>query len=43
MSFLLAEDEALKNLMRGIYVADEKNNAREVGVWFANPDVESRQ
>lgn len=43
MSFVLAEDAALKTLLRGIYVSDEKNQAREVGVWFANPDVESRQ
>lgn len=43
MSFLLAEDEALRNSLRGIYVVDEKNQAREVGVWFATPDVESRQ
>jgi len=43
MSFVVAEDEALKNLLRNIYVSDEKNQTREVGVWFANPDVESRQ
>lgn len=42
MSFLVAEDEALKNLLKGIYVSDEKNLAREVGVWFAIPDVETR-
>ena len=43
MSFLIAEDAALKELLKQIYVVDEKNNAREVGVWFATPDVESRQ
>lgn len=43
MAFLLAEDESLRNFLRNIFVVDEKNNAREVGVWFANPDVESRQ
>lgn len=43
MSFLIAEDAALKDLLRNIYVVDEKNNSREVGVWFARPDVESRQ
>lgn len=42
MSFLVAEDEALKNLLKGLYVADEKNSTREVGVWFSLPDVESR-
>jgi len=41
MSLGLSEDEALKNCLRGIYVADEKNSHREVGVWYANPDVES--
>jgi hypothetical protein len=42
MSFILSEDLALKTLLTGITVADEKNSARTVGVWFANPDVESR-
>lgn len=42
MSFILSEDLALKTLLTGITVADEKNSARSVGVWFANPDVESR-
>ena len=42
MSFILSEDNALKSLLTGITVADEKNSARPVGVWFANPDVESR-
>lgn len=42
MSFILSEDNALKNILKGIIVADEKNATREVGVWFANPDIESR-
>jgi hypothetical protein len=42
MSFLISEDEALKAKLQGIVVADEKNATRSVGVWFANPDVESR-
>ncbi|NBW10058.1 MAG: hypothetical protein EBR82_18725 [Caulobacteraceae bacterium] len=42
MSFILSEDQALKTLLTGITVADEKNAARQVGVWFANPDIESR-
>ena len=42
MSFILAEDEALKEMLKGIIVTDEKNTAREVGVYFARPDVESR-
>jgi hypothetical protein len=42
MSFILSEDLALKTLLGGITVADDKNATRAVGVWFANPDVESR-
>lgn len=42
MSFILSEDLALKAILTGITVTDEKNSARSVGVWFANPDVESR-
>lgn len=42
MSFILSEDLALKTILTGITVADEKNSTRSVGVWFANPDVESR-
>lgn len=42
MSLILSEDLALKTILSGITVTDEKNNARPVGVWFANPDVESR-
>jgi hypothetical protein len=42
MSFILAEDQALKTLMQGIVVSDEKNNTRSVQAWFSNPDVELR-
>jgi hypothetical protein len=42
MSFILSEDQALKNILSGITVADEKNPTRTVGVWFASPDIESR-
>ena len=42
MSFILSEDLALKTILTGITVTDEKNSSRAVGVWFANPDVESR-
>jgi len=42
MSFILSEDLALKTLLTGIVVADDKNATRSVGVWFANPDLESR-
>ena len=43
MSFINSEDEALKNLLKGIRVADEKNSNREVGVWFSMPDAELRK
>lgn len=42
MSFAVSEDLALKNILAGITVSDEKNANRAVGVWFANPDIESR-
>jgi hypothetical protein len=42
MSFILSEDLALKTLLSGIVVTDEKNASRPVGVWFSNPDIESR-
>lgn len=42
MSFILSEDLALKTLLTGIVVTDDKNATRSVGVWFANPDLESR-
>lgn len=42
MTLGIAEDNALKQALKGIIVTDEKNASREVGVWFANPDVETR-
>jgi len=42
MSFIVSEDLALKTLLTGITVADEKNASRPVGVWFSTPDIESR-
>jgi hypothetical protein len=47
MSFLLAEDEALRNLLKGMTVTDQKaaseaETARTVGVWFGQPDQELR-
>jgi hypothetical protein len=43
MSFILAEDEALKAALQDIVVADEKNSNRSVGVFYANPDIEERK
>ena len=42
MSFLLSEDAALKTILGGFTVADEKNATRAVGVYYAMPDTELR-
>ena len=42
MSFILAEDAAIKNYLQGMTVADEKAPVRPVKVWFGYPDVEVR-
>lgn len=42
MSFLIAEDEALKAWLSGITVQDEKGGTRAVQVWYGTPDVELR-
>jgi hypothetical protein len=42
LSFILAEDAALKNYLQGMTVADEKAPVRPVKVWFGYPDVEVR-
>jgi hypothetical protein len=44
--FILGEDNALRNLLLGMTVADQRStnegNARPVGVWFGQPDQEIR-
>jgi len=40
--FIVAEDLAIKTLLGGMTVSDEKNPARPVKVWFGYPDVEIR-
>jgi len=40
MTFILNEDKALKTLLSGITVSDDKNPSRPVGVWFGQPDIE---
>ena len=40
--FLIAEDTALKALLQGMTVGDEKTASRPVKVWFGYPDVEIR-
>lgn len=42
MTFILAEDLALKSLLQGMSVVDEKSVNRPVKVWFGYPDVEVR-
>jgi len=47
MSFLLDEDEALRNLFKDMVVTDQKSVTedgpqRKVGVWFGQPDQEIR-
>jgi len=39
-TFLLREDEALKNWISGITVSDGKSSARSVKTWFTMPDIE---
>lgn len=41
-NFIIAEDLALKTLVQGMVVSDQKNAARPVKVWFGLPDVEIR-
>jgi hypothetical protein len=42
MTFIISEDEALRNLLLGMTVSDNKNANRPVGVWFGQPDTEIR-
>jgi hypothetical protein len=46
MTFLLSEDKALRELLQGIEVSDQKSensgSPRQVGVWFGQPDQELR-
>lgn len=46
MTFLLSEDKALREKLQGMLVTDQKSNSestnRQVGVWFGQPDQETR-
>jgi hypothetical protein len=46
MEFLLGEDKALRQLLQGVVVHDQKadgvDTPRQVGVWFGQPDQEIR-
>ena len=41
--FIVAEDAALKALVQGITVKDDKSQSRLVKVWYGYPDVEIRE
>ena len=43
MSFILAEDTALKELLKGMTVSDNTSPTRPVEVYYSIPDVEVRQ
>jgi len=43
MTFILAEDEALKAKLQGVTVADASNPTRPVEVWFGQPDIQIRE
>ena len=42
MPYIINEDKALKELLKGITVADSGNSARPVGVFYGQPDKEIR-
>lgn len=46
MTFLISEDKALRQLLQGVTVSDQKADSvdvpRAVGVWFGQPDQELR-
>lgn len=41
-TFIIAEDNAIKELCKGMVVGDVSNQNRSVQVWFGYPDVEVR-
>lgn len=43
MSFILSEDRALKDILLGMTVSDDKQPVRPVDVFYTIPDVEMRQ
>ena len=42
-SWILAEDMALKEKMKGVVVSDQGSRTRKVDVWFDHPDKEIRE
>lgn len=43
LTFLVAEEEALRNFLKGLKVSDGDSTTRPVGVWFGQPDPEIRK
>ena len=43
LGFLLDEDRALRDLMKGIVVSDNESQTRNVEAWFGHPDQELRE
>lgn len=43
MTFIINEDAALKEILKSVFVSDERNQQRPVGVWYGQPDPEIRQ
>ena len=41
--WILDEDFALKEKLKGVVVSDQHQRARALGVWFAHPDLEIRE
>jgi hypothetical protein len=41
--WLLDEDRAVRDLMKGMVVSDQENQARRVEAWFGHPDQELRE
>ncbi len=41
--WILDEDRALRDLMKGMVVTDQENNQRNVEAWFGHPDLELRE
>jgi hypothetical protein len=43
VTFIIAEDEALKAQLQGVIVADNASQDRAVEVWFGQPDLQMRE
>lgn len=43
MPFIISEDQALKDHLKGLTVSDQNDTERKVGVWFRLPEAEERR